>query len=100
MATISKYMAGISCSVTLSALLVTSAFAAAERGSEPEAEAMVKQAVALIKSGGTEKPTPLLMSIRMAHLKTVTCIFLSTTLKVTVWRKVQTLKWSEKIWLA
>ncbi|MET3117754.1 cytochrome c [Undibacterium sp. GrIS 1.8] len=55
MATISKYMAGISCSVTLSALLVTSAFAAAERGSEPEAEAMVKQAVALIKSGGTEK---------------------------------------------
>ena len=35
--------------------VATSVFAAGERGSEAEAQAMVKQAVALIKSAGPEK---------------------------------------------
>jgi signal transduction histidine kinase len=41
--------------IALQMVVSTSAFAASERGSEAEAQAMVKQAVAMVKSAGPEK---------------------------------------------
>ncbi len=41
--------------IGLPMMVSSSAFAASERGSEAEAQAMVKQAVALVKSAGNEK---------------------------------------------
>lgn len=69
------FLAGIAISMGLLSLPA----AAAEKGTATEAVAMVKKAVALIKSDGKEKPMPLFPIRPTRNSTTGTCIFMSMT---------------------